>query len=602
MVITPRHESIAGLFGPTRIFRVPKYQRHYAWTAEEIDDLKADLDGSLKARKASQERPHFFGGLVTVARPHSGSATKLEVIDGQQRLATFVILVAQVINVMLELSTKLVADADGSLRKFLEDRAGTLRAQFLRLDDTVSLKVEDVSRLELSKPDYLFFVQLIQGNNPDDAERTSHKLLKAAYASLGKYIADLVAQESTDHKKVTQLANIAKVLEVDWTVIHMETTTVQHAYNLFQVLNDRGVGLTEGELLRAKTMEVLDTVATQEQLDRIEKCWDDILSAAPGRVEEVLRWIYASHTGKRPGKTTLYDEFLQHLIPTHPAVLTPSQATGLVTAVEDLGKDFKKIALMLDGQWPLSGHSAVTAWDRDRLGLLLRELKHTNCIPLLIAATALKQKTFSDIVQMLERFVFRYKNVSNAHIGPATNVYNKQAVAIRGAPAAYKTVMLKADLQPLLLAHASDTRFSTALGELEYSTLASNKTIKYFLMTIEHYARWYQDGAKGAPVCKDKSRVLDFANTTLEHIYPQNSVPTDPQLIQVVQSIGNLTILGPTDNDAVGNKPFLQKKAVFAKSTISLNAQLSSIAVWNVAAVNAWKEELKVMALKIFVV
>jgi hypothetical protein len=52
----------------------------------------------------------------------------------------------------------------------------------------------------------------------------------------------------------------------------------------------------------------------------------------------------------------------------------------------------------------------------------------------------------------------------------------------------------------------------------------------------------------------------------------------------------------------VGNKPFLQKKAVFAKSTISLNAQLSSVAVWNVAAVNAWKEELKVMALKIFVV
>ncbi|MGH8846424.1 MAG: DUF262 domain-containing protein [Polaromonas sp.] len=248
MVITPRHESIAGLFGPTRIFRVPKYQRHYAWTAEEIDDLKADLGGSLKARKASQERPHFFGGLVTVARTHAGSATKLEVIDGQQRLATFVILVAQVINVMLELSTKLVADADGSLRKFLEDRAGTLRAQFLRLDDTVSLKVEDVARLELSKPDYLFFVQLIQGNNPDDAERTSHKLLKAAYVSLGKYIADLVAQESTDHQKVTQLANIAKVLEVDWTVIHMETTTVQHAYNLFQVLNDRGVGLTEGEL------------------------------------------------------------------------------------------------------------------------------------------------------------------------------------------------------------------------------------------------------------------------------------------------------------------------------------------------------------------
>lgn len=277
MVITPRHESIAGLFGPTRIFRVPKYQRHYAWTAEEIDDLKADLDASLKARKALQNRPHFFWGLVTVAKPHNGSAAKLEVVDGQQRLATFVMLVAQVINVMLALSTKLVADPDGALRKFLKEKAANLHSQFLRLDDTVALKVENLARLELSNPDYLFFVQLIQGNDPDD-------------------------------------------------------------------------------------------------------------------------------------------------------------------------------------------------------------------------------------------------------------------------------------------------------------------------------------GAKGAPTCKDKSRVLDFANTILEHIYPQNSATSDTQMDQVVQSLGNLTILGPMDNDAVGNKPFSQKKAVFAKSTLSLNVNISSVALWDVAAANARKEKLKAMALKIFVV
>lgn len=122
MVITPRHASIARLFGLTRIFSVPKYQCHYAWTAEVVDDLKAFLGGSPKARKASQERADFFGGLATFARPHSGSETKLEIIDGQQHLATVVISIAQAINVMLEPSTKLFADVNGSSRKFLDVR------------------------------------------------------------------------------------------------------------------------------------------------------------------------------------------------------------------------------------------------------------------------------------------------------------------------------------------------------------------------------------------------------------------------------------------------------------------------------------------------
>jgi Protein of unknown function DUF262/Protein of unknown function (DUF1524) len=600
--ITPRHETIAGLFGPARIFRVPKYQRHYAWSSEEIEDLKADLDRSLKARKAGQIHLHFFGGLVTVARPHTGSALKLEVIDGQQRLATFVLLVAQLIRAMKELAEELSDSSPGSLKKFLLDRVVTLEKQFLRLDDTIALKVENVARLEISKPDYLFFVQLIEGQEPDNSSRESHKLLKVAYSSLGKYLDDLLTAEPNLEAKVTQLANVAKVLEVDWTVIHMETTKLSYAYNLFQVLNNRGVGLTEGELLRAKTLETLDGVATQEQMDRVEACWDDILSEAPGRVEEVLRWIFASHTGYRPGKTTLFDEFLGHLIPAALQPLTSANAKTLVSAMEDLRKDFKKVALMLDGQWPYPIHASVSAWDRDRLGLLLRELKHTNCMPLLIAGTNLGQKAFSDVVQILERFVFRYRIVANAHIGPATSVYNQQAVALRASPTTYKLGALRTELKDLLNTHASDSRFATNLGELQYSTLASNKAIKYLLMTLEHYARWYQDGAKGSPVCKDKSRVLDFANTTLEHLHPQKATHKSPHLEALVNALGNLTILGPSDNNAAGNKPFSEKQPILAASTISLNNRISSVATWDAAAIAAWQEELKAMALKVFVV
>ncbi|TIV75533.1 MAG: DUF262 domain-containing protein, partial [Mesorhizobium sp.] len=44
MTIHPALESVGHLFGSNLIFRVPRYQRYYAWTAEQIADFLNDLD------------------------------------------------------------------------------------------------------------------------------------------------------------------------------------------------------------------------------------------------------------------------------------------------------------------------------------------------------------------------------------------------------------------------------------------------------------------------------------------------------------------------------------------------------------------------------
>lgn len=47
--------------------------------------------------------------------------------------------------------------------------------------------------------------------------------------------------------------------------------------------------------------------------------------------------------------------------------------------------------------------------------------------------------------------------------------------------------------------------------------------IRYLLTTLEDYAQWYESGAKGVSKCEDKTRVFDFSNTTLEHVYPRSA-------------------------------------------------------------------------------
>lgn len=176
------------------------------------------------------------------------------------------------------------------------------------------------------------------------------------------------------------------------------------------------------------------------------------------------------------------------------------------------------------GQWLYPEQQPVTSWDRSRLSLLLSELNHTLSIPLLIAASTLDYKIFSDIVQIIEKIFFRYKVICSQHATPLKKIYYEESLAIRTNPNSYKISTLKQKLQDLIKSKASDEMFKNGLQALEYKSVGgSNKPLKYFLMNIEYYYQWYKKGAVGTPVCVDKSRVYDFAGTSIEHIYPQNA-------------------------------------------------------------------------------
>ena len=63
------------------------------------------------------------------------------------------------------------------------------------------------------------------------------------------------------------------ILIEDFTVIHISTDSKTEAYRLFQVLNDRGISLTDGDLLRARTLELLDNGAFETQQTTAETEW-----------------------------------------------------------------------------------------------------------------------------------------------------------------------------------------------------------------------------------------------------------------------------------------------------------------------------------------
>jgi hypothetical protein len=90
-VIQPKFLTLADLLA-NRLFRIPQYQRSYSWESKH----RADMFEDIKILREQPDRRHFMATVVGLNRGRTTIVTDeysvIEVVDGQQRLTTLVIL------------------------------------------------------------------------------------------------------------------------------------------------------------------------------------------------------------------------------------------------------------------------------------------------------------------------------------------------------------------------------------------------------------------------------------------------------------------------------------------------------------------------------
>lgn len=604
MNIEPVYTSVGVLFKRQSKFFIPKYQRAYAWDSESVSDFISDLKTCFEKRKQAEEINHFFGGILSVKHNVVGAFDQhdYEIIDGQQRIATFTLLVACIIKYYKSLESAVKQLQDNKNAKIIQKRYEELFSRFIEFEQEIQREVTSVEVLKLSKADHSFYSDLIRDNNPNPS-RDSHKKMLSAYKKLDEALHSIINECETIENKIDDLEIIQKILDNDFTVLHMVTDKKEDAFRLFQVINDRGTNLTDGDLLRAKTLEMLENFPQEQRI--VEGLWDDILADSPADTSDYLNWIYDSYQGNRPKQNAVFDMFLDRFFPEHKKhQLTDEDAKKIRETMQNIQQYINKCRKLVQGQWLYENKQPITAWDRTRLNILLVELGHTLSIPLLLAASELNHKKFSEMVQMLEITFFRYKLICNEHITSLKNIYSKEAIAIRQDIQNYNVQNLRTQLNKLIQSKASAHTFKTALKMLKYQESGtSNKPLKYFLMTIEYYYQWYKQGANGQPVCMDKSRVYDFAGTSIEHIYPRNSNDNDKDsnIEPFKNSLGNLTIMDPQQNNLGYNDSFLHKKHLYEKSSVLLTQEIGTKTSWTLSEIENHENLLIEAAIKIFI-
>lgn len=597
MNINPSYETIGSIFEKNILLEVPKYQRYYAWDDEQIDDFIRDIANVYSSYRDNREIEHFFGGIVVVKMDIAGSnRQQRELIDGQQRITTTILLIISVIKKFESLITT-------ENREMIQPFVDKLKEKYLTYKDRINRRPVNVSKLVLSNADRQYFENIIL-NRPVTENRDSHKKLKKAFKKLCTYVDRTIDPIRDFDDKVDALSDFDNIIHNNCTIIFIDADSRESAYKLFQVLNDRGAGLTEGDLLKSKTLEVLEQHFSVRQ-ETLQNSWDEILQDDPKQVETFLRYYYASVCGSRVGRTTLYDEFLKRFFPAivdKDNIIDEAEAISLCNEVSTILTEIRTYRKIVSGEWPYDPAQPVTEWDRKRLFVLVNYLNFDIVYPLLMAAASqLEQKKFAEIVYMLEKFMFRHKSVCNLGHQKLSEIYMREAVKIREDPGQYRTSSLRAQLREIIQSECTDEVFRVGLANMKYRPTGGNKQLKYLFSVLTEHIGWFEQGAVGKPQA-EKVKVTNYENITIEHIDAQSPAGLAVFHGEDVQKLKNLTLLTPSENDFVANKVYVDKKPTYVNSEYKLNTFFSEVDSWTVETSIQWERHLADMACKIFVV
>mgnify|MGYP001378684017 CR=1 FL=1 len=244
-------EGIAHVLADNRL-RVPVFQRSYAWENAHVLELLQDLAAAIRVGA-----PEYFLGSIVVSTEHSGT---LEVVDGQQRLATVSVVLAKI--------------RDYFLRTGEIERATTVESEFLLKRDLRSQ--EALPRLRLNDIDHDFFAKTVlarpgMGGETISPSRTSHRLLSDACAVTAKH---LDAVTSASKNPIDILLDYVEFLSERAKVILVQVPDQANAFTIFETLNDRGRDLAISDLLKNYLF-----YRAENRLAEVQAAWTSMLGA-----------------------------------------------------------------------------------------------------------------------------------------------------------------------------------------------------------------------------------------------------------------------------------------------------------------------------------
>jgi|WetSurMetagenome_2_1015567.scaffolds.fasta_scaffold92896_1 hypothetical protein len=234
---------IGTLLSQEFFFRIPEYQRPFSWEGDNFDDLINDI------LAASKEQEYFLGTIVLQKMDEKGN---YEVVDGQQRLTSLMILLA-------------------CLRDKVEDKdfKNGIQEKILQKKNVVDGIPEKI-RLEVK--DREIFSDIVVNVNGTAMERREKDLPEPEW----RYVEAVnIFKRRLEGLSEENIQDLITFLNQKCVVIYLATSTFDDAFRLFTIVNDRGKQLRRIDIL--KSINIAPDVVTKKTIrDRIAQRWEEL--------------------------------------------------------------------------------------------------------------------------------------------------------------------------------------------------------------------------------------------------------------------------------------------------------------------------------------
>jgi alkylated DNA nucleotide flippase Atl1 len=544
-VVAARETTLQELLEGSKQYQVPLYQRTYSWKKPQLERLWDDVKQLAEDRVERPALTHFIGSLVLAPSPANGPAGVAEylVVDGQQRLTTLSIL--------------LCAIRDHRARTESPEHRERIDQQYL----TNRWKSEK-QRLKLV---------------PTQANRDSYRACVDATAHAGGsdsigtayrfFSSQLVELDDPDDP-----ADIEQIEDAVIAGLALVSVTAEHgdnAHRIFESLNNTGLRLTQGDLLRNYLFMRLPTRAETVY----HSLWLPLQQQLTAENLELLFWLDLVQRDVRIKQSEIYAGQQARL----DRLETEQEIEAEIARFADLGT---LLARILDPSRETDPEvrrrlRRLNSWGTTTIAPLLLHLFERRA-----KGTATSQQIAAAMLYVESFFVRRLV------IGRATAGINRILLSV--------VTEMDGD-QPV--DEAVRTYLST--GRKHY---ASDEEIESAVTTVPYYLngrphqralvlQWLEEsyGSK---------EPVDPTKLTIEHVLPQTPTPAWHAMLQaglepgdeldevyesLVHTLGNLTLTGY--NSELSNGEFAVKRTKLASSGVAMNQEIAKLDRWGRAEI-----------------
>lgn len=576
-------QTLAELFGTSVSFRIPVFQRPYAWTRDRQwkplwSDAQQIAERLAQPDSAEPIRPHFMGAIVLqLQSAHSGHVVKRIVVDGQQRLTTLQLLIRA---------------AQESFQN-LDDTQRANRMSLLTLNDIKKQRDDrdsDTKVRQSNVNDLHSFQDVIRGSN--DTGTRLRSIGEAYQYFFNEVTLWLNADPPNRGRRVQALEDTLT------EYLHLATIDLdkgERPHVIFSVLNARAEPLRESDHIKNTVMykaNVIDDSSKATELwgvfDRNE-WWRG--STKEGRYKRIhldrfLNYWMEMKTRSEVGADSISSEFNR---------LLDSSGSPIEHVAKDLRQAGQIYQDMIEARLP--GIEAFLSRVKTmEIGVVMPFLMwlYTSDVP---GETRLRS------VAAVESYLVR-----RMLCGMSTQGLNKLIIELlvrMESCASDTTDQVTIDF---LSGQTVENRIWPSDSMLHESLVGApmKSTVARQVMVLE---------AIEAHLRSDRTEQMSQSTLTREHIMPSAWLKnwplpdgdTDDEAVearsQAVKEIGNLTLVTGKLNASLSNAPWKEKKETLARhTTLRLNWELldDPPQTWNEATIRERSKRLAALTTEIW--